>query len=175
VRDVEVQKDLRPLPQVIVDREQIKSVITNLLLNARDALGAAGRIEVRTSQEDGRAVLTVSDNGAGMSAEFVRNSLFRPFQSTKKKGLGIGMFQSRTVIEAHRGSIQVESQLGKGNTFRIYFSGKPAGMMKPKLLIVDDDEEIRTQMKRGRSARITDPACRGSGRGAGGVHIGHPG
>jgi signal transduction histidine kinase len=125
VRDVEVKKDLHPLPKVFVDCEQMKSVLTNLILNARDALGAGGWIEVRTGQEDGRAVLTVTDNGAGMSAEFLQNSLFRPFQSTKKKGLGIGMFQSRTIVEAHRGSIEVESEMGKGTTFRIELPTTP--------------------------------------------------
>ena len=54
-----------------------------------------------------------------MSEAFVRDSLFRPFQSTKKNGLGIGMFQSRMIVEAHGGSIQVESEAGKGTTFRV--------------------------------------------------------
>ena len=49
-----------------------------------------------------------------MSRDFLRDSLFRPFQTTKKKGLGIGMFQSKMIVEAHRGNIQVESEPGKG-------------------------------------------------------------
>jgi len=59
-----------------------------------------------------------------MSPGFVRDSLFRPFQSTKKKGLGIGMFQSRMVVEAHGGSIQVESETGKGTTVRVSLPAK---------------------------------------------------
>jgi signal transduction histidine kinase len=54
-----------------------------------------------------------------MSPAFLRGSLFRPFHTTKKKGLGIGLFQSRMIVEAHRGSIQVESEQGKGTTFRV--------------------------------------------------------
>jgi signal transduction histidine kinase len=54
-----------------------------------------------------------------MSPAFVKASLFRPFQTTKKKGLGIGMFQSKMIVEAHRGKIQVESQPGAGTTFRV--------------------------------------------------------
>jgi signal transduction histidine kinase len=54
-----------------------------------------------------------------MSAGFLRDSLFRPFQTTKEKGLGIGMFQSRMIVEAHHGSIQVQSEPGIGTTFRI--------------------------------------------------------
>ena len=62
--------------------------------------------------------------GATMSQAFVNDSLFRPFQSTKKKGLGIGLFQSRMIVQAHQGRMQVETELGKGTTFLVSF---PAG------------------------------------------------
>lgn len=116
---VELVKDLHPLPKVVVDREQLQSVVTNLLLNARDAVGPDGQIRIETGQLEGRAVLSVADNGCGMSLEFLRDSLFRPFQTTKKKGLGIGMFQSKMIVEAHRGNIQVESAPGKGTRFGV--------------------------------------------------------
>jgi putative PEP-CTERM system histidine kinase len=122
--DVEISHDLRPVPPILADREQILSIVTNLLLNARDALGAAGRIDVQTSHDAGRAVLLVADNGCGMSRAFLKDSLFRPFQSTKSKGLGIGMFQTRMTVEAHGGSIQVESDVGKGTTVRVSFPVK---------------------------------------------------
>jgi signal transduction histidine kinase len=70
-------------------------------------------------------VLSVADDGCGMSPAFLKESLFRPFQSTKTKGLGIGMFQSRMVVEAHGGSIQVESEPGKGTTVRVSFPTIP--------------------------------------------------
>jgi signal transduction histidine kinase len=54
-----------------------------------------------------------------MSPAFLKTSLFRPFQTTKKKGLGIGMFQSKMIVEAHRGKIQVESEPGAGTAFRV--------------------------------------------------------
>jgi signal transduction histidine kinase len=104
---------------LLADREQLQSVIMNMLLNARDAVGSRGQVIVRTDQGDGWAALSVSDNGCGISPEFLRDSLFRPFQTTKKKGLGIGMFQSKMIVEAHQGSIQVKSELGIGTTFRI--------------------------------------------------------
>jgi putative PEP-CTERM system histidine kinase len=117
---VELTKEFQPLPKIVVDREQIRNVVTNLLLNAREAVGANGRICVGTSRRDDRAVLSVADNGCGMSPDFLRDSLFRPFQTTKKKGLGIGMFQSKMIVEAHRGNIQVESETGKGTKFGVY-------------------------------------------------------
>lgn len=116
---IEVHRDLRPLPRISADREQIQSVLTNLVLNARDALERGGHIRVETSQRDDQAVLAVIDDGCGMSAEFLRNSLFRPFHTTKKKGLGIGMFQSKMMVEANRGTIQLESMVGRGTTFRV--------------------------------------------------------
>ena len=93
--------------------------------------------------------------------------MFRPFQTTKKSGLGIGMFQSKMIVEAHRGRITVASEPGKGTTFQVFLPvpasikippqpspGVFANPMtetnpKPKLLIVEDDDEIRTprQMK----------------------------
>ena len=116
---VELTRELKQLPKVLADREQIQSVVTNLLLNARDALGPGGRIRVSTEDLGDRVVLSVADNGCGMSAAFLKDSLFRPFQSTKKNGLGIGMFQSWMIVETHRGTIRVESETGKGSTFQV--------------------------------------------------------
>jgi putative PEP-CTERM system histidine kinase len=117
--DVELTRDLQPTPPILADREQIRSVVTNLVLNARDALGSSGRIDVRTAQRGNWAMLSVVDNGCGMSPEFVRDSLFRPFQSTKQHGLGIGLFQLRTIVLAHGGSVHVDSEPGHGTTFRV--------------------------------------------------------
>jgi len=116
---MELVRELRPLPKMRLDPTQIQNVVTNLLLNARDALGPGGRIQIETSRRNGWAVLTVADNGSGMSPEFMRNSLFRPFQTTKKRGFGIGMFQCKMIVEGHHGKIEVESEPGKGTAFRI--------------------------------------------------------
>jgi len=113
------------LPRLMADSEQLRSVVTNLLLNARDAVGARGRIEVRTGTENGYAALSVSDDGCGMTTTFLRDSLFRPFKTTKKKGLGIGMFQTKMIIEAHHGSIRVKSDVGRGTTFQVLLPFSP--------------------------------------------------
>jgi signal transduction histidine kinase len=88
-------------------------------------MGQHGCLTVATALAGGRVVMTVSDTGCGMSAEFIRKSLFRPFQTTKKKGLGIGMFQSKLIIEAHRGNLQVQSTPGSGSTFRMFLPITP--------------------------------------------------
>ena len=84
-----------------------------------DAVGADGVIQVRTQNQGTRVLLSVADNGCGMTEAFVRDSLFRPFQSTKKKGLGIGLFQCRAIVQAHGGGMQVESKVGEGTTFLV--------------------------------------------------------
>jgi putative PEP-CTERM system histidine kinase len=117
---VHLVKELHPLPKVLFDREQLLKVLTNLALNAKEASPPNGEIHVATNQVNGWAVFSVSDNGCGMNSEFLNHSLFRPFQTTKKNGLGIGMFQSKMIVEAHRGRIEVQSETGKGTTFRVF-------------------------------------------------------
>ena len=116
---IEFAKEFESLPKFMADSEQLRSVVTNLLLNAREAIGERGRIEVKIGSQGGWAALSISDDGCGMTPSFLRDSLFRPFKTTKKKGLGIGMFQSKMIIEAHHGSIRVKSDVGKGTTFQV--------------------------------------------------------
>jgi putative PEP-CTERM system histidine kinase len=117
--NAEVITHLNPVPPIRGDREKLESVIINLLLNARDAVGAAGHIILETSQCEDCVTFSISDNGCGMTPEFVASSLFRPFRTTKKKGLGIGIFQARMIIEAHGGNIRVKSVPGVGTTFQL--------------------------------------------------------
>jgi len=115
-----IVQDLHPLPKVSVDAEQIEKVLVNLLFNAHEALEGQGEIVVSTEQRNGWAVLAVKDNGPGMSKEFLTQSLFQPFHTTKSKGLGIGLFHSKKIVEAHHGRIEVESVQGKGSIFRVF-------------------------------------------------------
>ncbi len=121
-----------PMPQLSVvkrlcesapcrlDPEQIQKVVVNLLLNAREASSRGGTIEIETQKEEGWVWVSVRDTGCGMSAEFVRSSLFRPFQTTKRNGMGIGMFHCKTIVESHQGRIEVSSEPQKGTIFRVW-------------------------------------------------------
>jgi signal transduction histidine kinase len=116
---VSLVKKLRPCPRLPLDPEQFLKVVTNLVINATEAVAPGGEVRVETGQDNGWAFLLVADNGCGMAPEFLSRALFRPFQTTKKNGFGIGMFQSKMIVEAHGGRIEVESELKKGTTFRI--------------------------------------------------------
>jgi putative PEP-CTERM system histidine kinase len=114
-----VRKELADLPRISADPSQLQRVIMNLLLNAREAVGQTGEITVHTAARSGWVELGVADNGRGMSQSFLENRLFRPFQTTKTKGTGIGLFQSKAIVEAHGGRIEVESTEGEGSLFRV--------------------------------------------------------
>lgn len=114
-----VTTELMTIPLVLLDSEQMQKVITNLILNAREAIGPGGRINIRTETRGNEVVMTLSDNGCGMTPEFLERSLFRPFQTTKQEGLGIGLFHCKMIVDAHRGKIEVESQKDIGTTFRV--------------------------------------------------------
>ncbi len=124
-KDFQIETRYSDLPRLALDREQFAKVITNLVLNAREAASANGRLTLSTSRSGAWAVLEAADNGRGIPPEFLSRSLFRPFQTTKKNGLGIGMFQSKMIIEAHGGRITVESTVGQGTTFRIFLPLTP--------------------------------------------------
>ena len=109
-------------PPIMADRKQIESVVANLVLNALQALPAgAGAVHVSMAARERGAVLTVQDNGCGMSKDFMQKSLFHPFRTTKSGGMGIGLFQSRTIVEGHGGFIEVDSEEGRGTVFRVVF------------------------------------------------------
>ncbi len=111
--------DLGTVPALRVDPDQRKKVVTNLLMNAVEAVGADGEIRLSTTESDGKVVLAVSDNGCGMTPEFMLERLFRPFSTTKSGGFGIGLYQVKGIVEAHGGKIEVESEAGRGSSFRV--------------------------------------------------------
>ncbi len=122
--DTCIVQDLQDLPPISVDRDQLQKALENLLMNAHEATGNGGQITVITNNRGTWAEIAICDNGCGMSQEFINKHLFRPFQTTKKKGMGIGLFHCKTIVEAHSGKIEVESEEGKGTTFRVFLPMK---------------------------------------------------
>jgi putative PEP-CTERM system histidine kinase len=119
--------DLQSLPKALLDPEQIQKVLTNLILNANEAVRNGGGIRIATELQGNSIFLSISDDGCGMGKEFMEHRLFRPFQTTKKQGMGIGLFHSKKIIEAHQGKIEVESEEGKGSTFKLFLPMRQRG------------------------------------------------
>ena len=128
-RRVCLVKDLAPMVPVSADPEAMLRVVHNLVGNAVEALDGAGTVTVKTYEEPGSAVVSVSDTGCGIPEEFLRDSLFAPFRSTKKGGWGVGLYHAKGIVDAHGGTIEVTSKEGAGTTFcvRIPILRSPAG------------------------------------------------
>jgi putative PEP-CTERM system histidine kinase len=102
-----------------VDREEIQKVALNLMLNAIEATEGKHPVTVEVGLAESPYLL-VKDQGCGIPEDFLRNSLFTPFKSTKKKGLGIGLYQCKKIVDAHGGKIEVISELHKGSEFKVW-------------------------------------------------------
>jgi len=111
--------DLCPLPKASLDPEQIQKVILNLILNANESAADGTEIRIVTCRRKDYLLLSVTDQGCGMSREFINKCLFHPFKTTKDHGSGIGLYQSKMIVEAHGGRIEVQSREGCGSTFTV--------------------------------------------------------
>ena len=125
--NIEVVTELAPaLPRVMGDPIRLEQVFLNLITNARIAVDSGGkqnkRIEIRTYKVDNRKEVAteVKDNGGGIP-EDLRDKIFQPFFTTTVpgKGTGLGLSVSGKIVEEHRGRIELDSELGKGSTFRV--------------------------------------------------------
>jgi signal transduction histidine kinase len=105
----------------LVDGERMTKVIENLIINALESMtGKHGTLTIVAGQTDeGKPFFSVADTGEGMSRRFIEEKLFRPFATTKKKGVGLGLYTCREVVRANAGSIEVDSRQGAGTTFRV--------------------------------------------------------
>src|SRR5262249_19636702 len=101
------------------DEERLKGVVDHLIQNALDAVGKKGRVEVRLRNEGRTAVIEIEDNGPGMDPEFIRDRLFRPFDSTKNSGYGIGAYESREYARSLGGHLEAISKPGQGTIMRM--------------------------------------------------------
>jgi signal transduction histidine kinase len=117
---ISVQKEFESLPRATVDKEQMKQVILNLLMNAIQAMPKAGRLGLsdRMSRDGHWVELTIQDSGIGIPPEDI-DKLFDPFFSTKEGGIGLGLSIAHRIIDQHHGKIEVESKPGKGTLFTI--------------------------------------------------------
>ena len=116
-----IEMNLPPTLIALADGDRIENVIENLVLNALEAMSEkSGILTIAGDQTpDRRVVVSVSDTGVGMSEQFIKDRLFHPFATTKQRGVGLGLYTCREVIQANGGSIEVSSFDGTGTTFRV--------------------------------------------------------
>jgi len=107
---------------VRADPEQLHGALRNLMLNAIDAMPAGGTLTLRTRRQNGAVLLEISDTGEGLTPE-ERERLFTPYYTTKQNGTGLGLAIVQSVVSDHGGRISVESERGRGTTFRIELTG----------------------------------------------------
>ncbi len=164
---------------VQADRGHIEQILTNLIVNAQDAMPEGGGLVLKTWQEPGAVFLRVSDEGTGMTEE-VKAHIFEPFYTTKtrEKGTGLGLATVYGIVKNAGGSISVESKVGEGTSFTIRFpSVAPAGRRKDtvelpstssveakSILLAEDDDAVRKMVSmalRRKGYRVVE-ACDGS-------------
>jgi signal transduction histidine kinase len=103
--------------EISANAEEFTMVITHLLRNAQDATPPDGNIDVILESNDNEVLISIEDTGCGMSVQFIRDRLFRPFDSTKGvRGMGIGAYQAREFARKLGGDLTVVSEVGKGTT-----------------------------------------------------------
>ncbi len=148
---------------VMGDPVELREVLVNMIYNAIDATPAGGEIRMSAQELDGRVVLSIADTGTGMTPE-VKSRLFDPFFTTKgKAGTGMGLAVSFGIIRRHNGAIEVESEQGRGTTFRVSLpvarvetessEVKSArletlvSLEKMRVLVVDDEPAVREVLR----------------------------
>ncbi len=110
------------IPSVFVDSQQMKQVLFNLVINACHAMPDGGELSFTAKRQKDQVALSITDTGIGISKENM-NKIFEPLFTTKARGIGLGLALSRNLVEANGGSIEVESEIGKGSTFTITLPG----------------------------------------------------
>jgi len=121
------------IPFIWGDPYFLRDAMISLIDNALEAAGPSGKVLIRSfthASRQGRgrpkAVFEIIDNGPGMSAEFLRDRLFQPFQTTKSEGVGLGLFTAGQIVRHHGGTIRVRSSAGEGTVVRLSFPGAEA-------------------------------------------------
>jgi PAS domain S-box-containing protein len=130
-RGLQVKSRLaRQLPITPIDPRQIQQVLVNLIKNAMQAMTRGGTLTLQTGESSDGIWVSVADTGGGIPQEQI-NRIFEPFFTTKEKGSGLGLMIVQRIVRAHGGRIELESQVGRGTTFRIWL---PLHERKPRLL-----------------------------------------
>lgn len=115
--------------EIIADKDRFTAIMVHMIKNAQEATDINGKVTVTVKKQDEQAIITIQDNGSGMESKFVRERLFRPFQTTKgNAGMGIGVYETKEYVNSLNGSLSVKSHIGEGTSFTISI---PLNQSKP--------------------------------------------
>jgi two-component system, NtrC family, sensor kinase len=118
-RNIVLRTELDPrLPAVMADRDQMRQVVLNTVINAAEAMSDGGELAVSSRGDDGHVELTVRDTGPGIPPE-IMSKIFEPFFTTKKTGTGLGLAIAYGIVERHKGTIDIDSAPGKGTKITV--------------------------------------------------------
>ncbi len=120
-RGIGIETVFGEVPEVLLDGDRIREAFLNIVNNSIQAVGAHGKITIRTYPWNGNVVVEVSDTGPGI-AEKDLPFIFDPFYTTKPTGTGLGLAITRRIIEEHKGRIEVKSKPGIGTTIKVFLS-----------------------------------------------------
>jgi putative PEP-CTERM system histidine kinase len=125
---------------VVAHHERLERVIGHLIQNAIDATPAEGNVVVQLMQQNGSAVIEIADTGCGMSEQFMQYHLFKPFESTKSTGMGIGTYEARQYVRELGGRIEVESRETHGTVVRVMLPLYVPGSVVERSVAVESQE-----------------------------------
>jgi CheY-like chemotaxis protein len=157
---IDVRTELAAVPPILGDAAELREALTNLILNAVDAMPAGGTLGLVTDANNDHVEVAVSDTGVGIPAA-VREKIFDPFFTTKgPQGTGLGLSMTYGIVSRHGGFVTVESEEGRGSTFRLSFPSATSLEVPPvaapgtawaaapvrplRCLVVDDEEAVRS-------------------------------
>jgi signal transduction histidine kinase len=123
-KNVTVENQTEAEPIMRVDAGKVQRLFVNVVGNAIDAMPGGGKLTIRSKKSNNAVQITFADTGTGMPKKVMEN-LWKPLQTTKAKGIGLGLAICKRIVEAHGGSISVESSGGKGTTFTIALPTNP--------------------------------------------------
>jgi len=119
------------LPTILMDKSQLEQVLMNLIINSKEAMPNGGEIKIHTSSNEKTAILSVIDQGIGMSEEQLE-MIFEPFYSTKPNSSGLGMMIVNDIVKKNKAKITISSKVGKGTRFDIEFPLTNQEIIQPK-------------------------------------------
>jgi GAF domain-containing protein/CheY-like chemotaxis protein len=171
---IEVKRDLTSIPEISGNATELREVITNLIINAIDAMPQGGTLTLKSGQDKAFIYLVINDTGIGMTEE-IKNKIFEPFFTTKgDRGTGLGLSVAYSIMARHEGEIEVKSYPNQGSTFTIKLPKRKEKRISEKIkklsggeasvLIIEDEKNIREVLDEALSAEGYEVTCAATGK-----------